>query len=76
MQGCLCVVGLVPSYPDDQSRWLAWVHSVVPGEPVGGPLREEASCAEPVHLRMLDAVSSAKALASSYCAVKAIGTVN
>ena len=44
MKECLCVVGLVPSYPDDQSRWLAWVRCVVPGVPEGGLLRVGLPC--------------------------------
>ena len=44
MKECSCVVGLVLSYPDGQSRWLAWVHCVVPGVPEGGPLRVGLPC--------------------------------
>ena len=44
MQGCSYVVGLVPSCPYVQSRWLAWVHCVVPRVPGGGLLRVGLPC--------------------------------
>ena len=44
MKECSCVVCLVPSYPDGQSRWLAWVRCVVPGVPKGGLLRVGLPC--------------------------------
>ena len=44
MQGCLCVVGLVPSYPNAQRRWLAWAHCVAPRVPEGGRLRVVHPC--------------------------------
>ena len=44
MKECSCVMGLVPSYPYGQSRWLAWVRCVVPGVPEGGLLRVGLPC--------------------------------
>ena len=75
MQECSCVVGLVPSYPVSQSRWLAWVHCVVPGVPEGGLLRVGLPCRagtfEDVGCGVLG-----PGFASSYRAVKAVGTIN
>ena len=75
MKECSCVVGLVLSYPDGQSRWLVWVRCVVPGVPEGGLLRVGLLCRagtfEDVGCGVLG-----PGFASSYRAVKAVGTIN